>query len=63
MINVKVDTALCQHYGQCVLEAPDVFSLNAQDRLKYAALVRDHQRGAIEDAIDICPIQAIAMVA
>ncbi|WP_061963122.1 ferredoxin [Demequina aurantiaca] len=62
MINVKVDMSQCQHYGQCVLEAPSVFELNAKDRLEYVAQVADDEREAIEDAIDICPMQAISMV-
>ncbi|WP_062210609.1 ferredoxin [Demequina oxidasica] len=61
MINVKVDMSQCQHYGQCVLEAPHVFELNAKDRLEYVAQVADDDREAIEDAIDICPMQAISM--
>ncbi|MEI6109289.1 MAG: ferredoxin, partial [Actinomycetes bacterium] len=27
----------CQHYGQCVYEAPDIFSLNADDKLEFVA--------------------------
>ena len=34
MIKVEVDMAKCQHYGQCVFEAPDIFSLNVDDRLE-----------------------------
>jgi ferredoxin len=27
-IKIEVDMTKCQHYGQCVFEAPDVFRLN-----------------------------------
>ncbi len=59
MIDVRVDLDKCQHYGQCAFEAPDVFRLNAADRLEYAASAPDDQRDNIEAAIDTCPMQAI----
>ena len=35
MIKVNVDMNKCQHYGQCVFEAPKVFKLNEEDKLEY----------------------------
>ena len=35
MIKIDVDMNKCQHYGQCVFEAPEVFQLNADDKLEY----------------------------
>ena len=61
MIKVTVGMSLCQHYGQCVAEAPAVFSLNSEDRLEYRAKSEDSELAAIEDAIDICPMQAISI--
>jgi ferredoxin len=49
----------CQHYGQCVFEAPTVFKLNAEDKLEYVAEVDDSERDNVEAAVDICPMQAI----
>ena len=59
MIKVEVDMTKCQHYGQCVFEAPDVFKLNEQDKLEYVAEVNESELDHVEAAIDICPMQAI----
>jgi ferredoxin len=62
MIKVEVDMTKCQHYGQCVFEAPDVFKLNDEDKLEYVAEVEDSELDNVEAAIDICPMQAIRIV-
>lgn len=59
MIKVEVDMSKCQHYGQCVFEAPNVFQLNSEDKLEYVAEVDDSERSNVEAAIDVCPMQAI----
>lgn len=59
MIKVEVDMTKCQHYGQCVFEAPDVFKLNEQDKLEYVAEVDANELDNVEAAVDICPMQAI----
>ena len=41
MIKVLVDMEKCQHYGQCVFEAPNIFKLNTEDRLEYLATAED----------------------
>jgi ferredoxin len=62
MIKVEVDMTKCQHYGQCVFEAPDVFKLNDEDKLEYVAEVEDSELDNVEAAVDICPMQAIRIV-
>ncbi|MFY9304559.1 MAG: ferredoxin [Rhodoluna sp.] len=62
MIKVEVDMTKCQHYGQCVFEAPDVFKLNDDDKLEYVAEVEDSELDNVEAAVDICPMQAIRIV-
>ena len=59
MIKVEVDMTKCQHYGQCVFEAPTVFKLNAEDKLEYVAEVDDSELDNVEAAVEICPMQAI----
>jgi ferredoxin len=59
MIKVEVDMTKCQHYGQCVFEAPTVFKLNEDDKLEYVGEVDDSDRDNVEAAVDICPMQAI----
>jgi ferredoxin len=62
MIKINVDMTKCQHYGQCVFEAPNVFKLNEDDKLEYTATADDSERDNVEAAIDICPMQAITIV-
>jgi ferredoxin len=40
-IKINVDMAKCQHYGQCVFEAPEIFRLNSDDKLEYTAEADD----------------------
>ena len=60
-IKVYVDMEKCQHYGQCVFEAPEIFRLNENDKLEYTAEADDSERANIEAAIDVCPMQAISI--
>ena len=60
MIKIQVDMDKCQHYGQCVFEAPKVFALNSDDRLDYHATADDSERDNVQAAIDVCPMQAIS---
>lgn len=62
MIKIHVDMDKCQHYGQCVFEAPTVFRLNDEDKLEYNGTADDSERDNIEAAIDVCPMQAITLV-
>jgi len=62
MLKIYVDMDKCQHYGQCVFEAPTVFTLNEDDKLEYHATADDSERENVERAIDICPMQAISFV-
>jgi ferredoxin len=52
----------CQHYGQCVFDAPSVFQLNDDDKLEYQSTADDSERENIQLAIEICPMQAIKFV-
>ena len=59
MITIKVDMDKCQHYGQCVYEAPNIFKLNKNDKLEYLASADESERENVNSASDICPMQAI----
>lgn len=61
-LKIYVDMEKCQHYGQCVFDAPNVFRLNEDDKLEYEATADDSERDNIQLAIDICPMQAIKFV-
>ena len=62
MIKIEVDMDLCQHYGQCVFEAPNLFTLNDDDKLEYHAEAADSERDNVEAAVDVCTMQAIRIV-
>ncbi len=62
MIKIDVDMYQCQHYGQCVFEAPNIFQLNDDDKLEYLAEADDSERANVESAVDVCPMQAIRIV-
>lgn len=61
-LKIHVDMEKCQHYGQCVFDAPNIFRLNDDDKLEYESTADDSERDNIQLAIDICPMQAISFV-
>lgn len=61
MIRIHVDWDRCQHYGQCVFEAPGIFRLNDDDRLEADATADESRRDEVEAAVDICPMQALSI--
>ncbi len=58
-MKVYVDRALCDNHGQCTIAAPDVFRMSAEGILEYDEIVDDRLRNDVEDAVDVCPVQAI----
>lgn len=62
MLKIHVDMDKCQHYGQCVFEAPNLFRLNDDDKLEYSATADDAELENVQRAIDVCPMQAISLL-
>ena len=60
MLKIHVDMEKCQHYGQCVFDAPNVFRLNDDDKLEYEATADDSEQDNVQLAVDIGPMQAIS---
>ncbi|MHC5908423.1 ferredoxin [Streptomyces sp. S6] len=58
-MKVVVDMNKCQDHGQCVFAAPDVFSFDDAGRLAYVSDPEDALREEVEEAADVCPLQAI----
>lgn len=58
-MHVTVDFAKCQDHGQCAIAAPSVFSLNDEGKLEYDEHPDDSQRSDVDEAVDVCPAQAI----
>ncbi len=58
---VSVDRGICQKHGQCVAQAPGVFSFDDGGELRYSGEVDDEAAEAAEDAVFLCPTQAITV--
>ncbi len=62
MIKVLVDMDVCQNHGQCVFSAPQVFELDDEgDLVQLQGEVGEDLREAVEEAADVCPVQAITI--
>ena len=61
-LKVVVDMNVCQDHGQCVFAAPEVFELDDNGRLVVLVEEPDESlRPSVEDAADVCPVQAITI--
>jgi ferredoxin len=58
-VKVRVDMSLCEDHGQCAIAAPDVFRMNDESKLEYVENPSDDLRAEVEEAADVCPVQAI----
>jgi ferredoxin len=62
VIKVIVDRDLCQDHGQCVFAAPQVFELDEEGTLVVLQEeVGEDLRDNVEEAADVCPVQAITI--
>ena len=61
-LKVIVDWYVCQDHGQCVISAPEVFTLGEDGRMHVLIEEPDEAlRSKAEDAADVCPVQAITL--
>jgi ferredoxin len=60
MITINIDMDSCQNYGQCVFEAEDIFQLDEDGNIQYTREVSDDRQEDVENAVDVCPMQAIS---
>lgn len=58
-MKVVVDMTLCQDHGQCAIAAPEVFRMDESSKLVFDAEPDESLSDAVQDAIDVCPVQAI----
>ena len=58
-MQVYVDRAKCDNHGQCTFSAPTVFRLDDKGILEYEENVDESLRADVEEAADVCPLQAI----
>ena len=61
-MNIEIDLNKCQGYAQCVHEAPEIFTLNADGVAETlaAGVTEDNEKYALA-AADLCPMQAITI--
>ena len=59
-MRVAVDRDRCCSNGLCVVAAPEVFRLEDVD-LEYVAEPDDALRPRVEEAVEMCPTQAISV--
>jgi ferredoxin len=64
-MRVVTDTARCVGAGQCVLTEPAVFDQSDEDGTVVVLIehVEGDQLKAVEEAVDMCPSQAITLEA
>lgn len=60
-LEVIVDMDLCDGHGQCEFAAPAVFALDDEGELRYEPRPDASERGRVEQAIRLCPVQAIRL--
>ena len=60
-LRVVVDLNRCQGYAQCCYAAPDAFILRGHEILFYDPAPPAARRGAIERAVQACPVRAISL--
>jgi ferredoxin len=60
-MKVVVDPDKCADHGQCVFAAPEVFQLDENGKLVYQPEVDDALLDRVEEAADVCPLQAISV--
>lgn len=62
-MRINVDMSKCQDHGQCAIASPAVFRLNDDGKLEYETTADDSLLDEVEEAADVCPVQAIEIVA
>ena len=69
-MRITVDLNKCNDHGQCVFSAPAVFSLDDDGKLSFRHEATDTYisgeldealRDDVEEAADVCPLQAITV--
>ncbi|WP_334174532.1 ferredoxin [Pseudoxanthobacter sp.] len=60
-MKVCVDMKKCLMHGQCVIAAPDIFSFGPEGELLWVEEPDESLRRQAEDAVDVCPEQAIVI--
>lgn len=62
-MKITVDRAKCQNHGQCAIAAPDVFQMDDEGELVFEGEPSDDRYDEVDEAADVCPVQAILIEA
>ena len=60
-MKIKVDLKKCQLHGQCIISAPEVFRFDADGNLAWEVEPVAAERQNVEEAAEVCPVQAITI--
>lgn len=60
-MKVHVDMEVCANHGQCVFAAPEVFTFDDDENLRYEASPDPEEFSTVEQAARSCPTQAIVL--
>lgn len=60
-VTISVDNGHCRLFGVCQQEAPDVFDLGTDGRLRYQTRPGTENTGQVHQAARCCPMQAITV--
>jgi len=62
MQKVTADFDICQGFGNCAMNAPDLFDLDENDVVVVLKdEIPDEQRGYAENAVRSCPVSALTL--
>ena len=62
-MEIMIDTERCQGYGQCALNAPDLFEIDPDGKSRVLDAASDFtRRPEVERAAELCPMQAIRLL-
>ena len=69
-MKIEIDLLSCKDFGECALSAPNIFKLDESGKQsrrlnatanKVVFEVLDEERNSAEEAVIVCPMQAVAI--
>lgn len=58
-MKIKIDEEKCINCGSCSSVCPDVFEMSDENKIQIKAGKEESDDSCVQEAIDICPVQAI----
>ncbi len=59
---IEIDKEACISCGSCAAVCPDVFEMRTEDNKAYAKKSELEELGCVQEAVDVCPVQVIAVI-